>query len=44
VADVQGVCSERFGAVRQALLDQDLGDYRAFGIVIAAYEGLDQPG
>jgi hypothetical protein len=26
------------------MLDQGEGDYRALGIVIAAYEGLDQPG
>jgi CubicO group peptidase (beta-lactamase class C family) len=30
--------------VMNQMLDQDQGDYRALGIVIAAYEGLDQPG
>jgi hypothetical protein len=30
--------------VMNQMLDQDLGDYRALGIVIAAYEGLDRPG
>jgi CubicO group peptidase (beta-lactamase class C family) len=30
--------------VMNQMLDQGEGDYRALGIVIAAYEGLDQPG
>jgi CubicO group peptidase (beta-lactamase class C family) len=30
--------------VMNQMLNQDLGDYRGFGIVIAAYEGLDRPG